>query len=427
MAAALGETTDPRELIPGDVEKLGQLASDLTNWSNKFDGIGDGLHGLRIPGWTGQASDAFWPTLSKEKTNWYLAADAMSGAATAVTSYSSMLSWAQQQAATAIEQWAGGQHDSAEEVLKSARQHLQHEAEALAKKLDALAGGASDSPDWLAKARDEVDAAAESWASKHGVGKSAASPNAWAWEKEKWRKDGRWGRTQKEWGKDADGNWYIRDKPESEDAPRKGVGVKVKLAEWTGEAKVWSAEDDWRATAGGVKFKGAMGISALGVDGSIGSSFANGQLQAGASGSAYLAQASASGSAEYGPASGKAEAKGFVGGEASTNVSAGKDGLHAGAEAFAGAKATGSVSADVGGVGAGVSGEAWAGVGASASADFGMKDGKFTIGGEYGLGLGLGAKGAIDVTIDPGKVVDSVDHVADAVGEGWDNTVGSWF
>lgn len=432
MAAALGETSDPKELIPGDVEKLGDLATDLTTWSVKFDGIGDGLRGLRIPGWTGKASDAFWPTLSTEKTNWYLASDAMSGAATAVTSYSSMLSWAQQQASTAIAQWESGQHDAAAEVLKTARQHLQHEAETLAKKLDDLAGGSSDSPSWLADARDWVDA--KQWTDEHGVGKTTQTHTKW--ETERWRprgEDGQW-RTEKQWGKDENGNWFIRDKaagPEDGDptdpATGKKADVNIKLAEWSGNASAWSAGDSGEKTVGGATLKGGVGVSALGVDGSATASIANGRLQAGVSGSAYLAQASANGSVQYGIAGAQAEAKAFAGAEASANLSAGKDGLHAGAEAFAGAKATGSVSADVGGVGAGVSGEAWAGAGASASADLGMKDGKFTIGGEAGVGLGIGGKVSFDVTIDPGKMIDSADDAADAVGDAWDSTVGSWF
>ncbi|MEU6147589.1 putative T7SS-secreted protein [Streptomyces sp. NPDC047081] len=429
MASALGETTDPKDLIPGDVEKLGDLATALIKWSDKFDGIGDGLGAVRIPGWMGKASDAFWPTLSKEKTNWYVASDAMSGAAKAVTSYSSILSWAQQQAATAIELWEGGQHDSAESMLKSARQQLQHGVEALAKKLGDLAGGASDSPRWLVDARSYVDA--KQWTDEHGVGKT--NQTWWNWEKQKQlgADDSRWNQS-KEWGKDADGNWYIRNKPEQDETGEAGasgrkVETKVKLAEWTGSASVASAGISGETTAGGATLKGAAGVQALGVDGSAAASFGNGRLQAGVSGTAYLAQASANGSVQYGIAGAQAEGKAFAGADANANLSAGKDGLHAGAEAFAGAKATGSVSADVAGVGAGVSGEAWAGAGASASADLGMKDGKFTIGGEAGIGLGLGAKVGFDVTVDPGKLVDSVGDAADAVGDTWDNTVGGWF
>jgi hypothetical protein len=71
----------------------------------------------------------------------------------------------------------------------------------------------------------------------------------------------------------------------------------------------------------------------------------------------------------------------------------------------------------VGGIGAGVKGEAWAGVGVAADATFGMKDGKFTIGGEFGAGLGIGGKIGGEITIDPGKVVDTAKDIGNAVGD----------
>ncbi|MGW3205414.1 putative T7SS-secreted protein [Streptomyces sp. NPDC001135] len=427
MADELGSTSDPKDLIPGDPGKLTGLATTLTGWSKKFEKIGDGLRDLRIQGWTGQASDVFWPTLAKEKTNWYLAADAMSGAAQQITSYSSTLDWAQKQAHTAIEQWKSGHHDTAETTLRAAQKQLRPEAEKLTRKLDDLAGGAAHSPGWLTKARQQVDD--WKWLEDRGVGKT--SQNRWKWETRKWLggESSRW-HQEKEWGKDADGNWFVRSKPSAEPgdpaAPGGKTNLTVKLAEWTGDANVWSDGVSKEGSVGGVKLKGAAGVSVLGVDGAAGASITNGRLQAGVSGSAYLAQASANGSAEWGIAAAQADGKAYVGAEASANVGVGKDGLHAGAEAFAGAKATGSVSADVGGVGAGVTGEAWAGVGASANADLGMKDGKFTIGGELGVGLGVGGKVSFDVTVDPHKMVDSVGDAADWVGDTWDDTVGSW-
>ncbi|WP_372350702.1 hypothetical protein [Streptomyces sp. KL116D] len=74
-----------------------------------------------------------------------------------------------------------------------------------------------------------------------------------------------------------------------------------------------------------------------------------------------------------------------------------------------------------------MTGEAWAGVGAEANVDLGMKDGKFTIGGELGAGLGVGGKVGVNITVDPGKLTDAIGDGADAVGDAWDNTVGSWF
>ena len=429
MAASLGSTNDPKDLIPGDAGKLGTLETELNKWSKTFDGIGNGLRDLRIKGWVGQASDAFWPTLDKEKTNWYFASDAMSEAAKAVYSYTSTLTWAQGQAGTAIDEWKAGDHEAAEHLLSTARKQLKEQAETLTKKLNDLAGSAKDSPDWLVAVRSGVDA--KKWADEHGVAKSAISPTAWAKEGEKWKTDeaSHWRRRQKEWGKDADGNWYLRNKPETgEDGdaatPGKKADWNIKLAEWSGNASVWSDGVSGQGKAGDFTGKYAAKVSALGVDGSVGASVANGQLQAGASGIAYLAQASANGSVEYGVAALQGEAKAFAGAEASAKVGFGKDGLHAGAEAFAGAKATGSVSADVAGVGAGVTGEAWAGVGAEANVDLGMKDGKFTIGGELGAGLGVGGKVGGNITVDPGKMVDSIGSAAD---DAWDHTVGSWF
>ncbi|GHJ36016.1 putative T7SS-secreted protein [Streptomyces sp. TS71-3] len=429
MGNTLGSTNDPKSLIPGDVGKLDDLEDALNKWSSKFDGIGNGLRDMRIKGWVGQASDVFWPTLSEEKKNWYFASDAMSGAAKAVKSYASTLSWAQGQAGAAIDTWNGGDHEGAEHLLSTARKQLKQEAQTLAKRLNDLAGSASDSPDWLVATRSGVDA--KKWASDHNVAKSAISPTAWAKENAKWMTDAdsHWRRRQKEFGKDADGNWYLRNKPgESDDlaTPGKKTDVNIKLAEWSGNASAWSAGVSGEKVVDGVTLKGAAGLATLGVDGSVGAGVTNGRVQAGASGTAYLAQASANGSVNYGMIGAQSEVKAFAGADTSAVVSAGKDGLHAGAGAFAGGKVTGAASADVGGLGAGVNGEAWAGAGAEANVDLGMQGGKFTIGGEAGAGLGLGGKVGVNISIDPGKMIDSLDDAADAVGGAWDHTVGSW-
>ncbi|CAM5235205.1 hypothetical protein SALBM311S_07833 [Streptomyces alboniger] len=201
MAASLGSTSDPKELIPGDAGKLGSLETSLNKWSTTFDGIGDGLRDVRVKDWVGQASNAFWPTLGKEKTNWYFASDTMSGAAKAIHSYTSTLTWAQGQAGTAIDKWTAGDHETAEHLLNAARKQLKEQAETLTKKLNDLAGSASDSPDWLVAVRSGVDA--KKWAEEHGVGKSAISPTAWAKETKKWKTDeaSHWRRREKEWGR----------------------------------------------------------------------------------------------------------------------------------------------------------------------------------------------------------------------------------
>ncbi|GAA3806054.1 putative T7SS-secreted protein [Streptomyces chiangmaiensis] len=414
MAGALGATKDPKELIPGDVQALTELADTMKHWSSKFDKVGSHLRDVKVPGWNGQASDAFWKSLSGEKGNWYIASDHMAGASTAITSYISVLGWAQRQAADAIGKWDAGDHAGAQEVLTTARTQVEHEAGALSTQLQKLSGGGSDSPNWLTQARQ--------LAKDLGLGQSSGSPGQELWQYGNNPAD----QHTRKWGhQDPDATG------EDPNAPKK-PSWSVKIAEVSGGANVWSADAKGETTVGGVKLTGSAGVSLLGVDGSAAAGITDGNLELKATGSAYLAKAQASGGAEYGILGVQAQGSALVGANAEAKATVGKSGLHAGAEAFAGAKAEGSASADVGGVGAGVTGEAWAGAGASASVDVGKgEDGKYHVGGEVGVGLGLGGKVGFQVTVDPGEVVDTVGDAADAVGDAadsaWDHSLGKLF
>lgn len=409
MAAPLGSTKDPKELIPGDVHALTELADTMKHWSDKFDKVGSNLRDVKIPDWNGQASDAFWKSLNGEKSNWYIASDHMSAASKAITSYVGVLSWAQQQAADAIDKWDAGDHAGAQHVLNTARTQVEHEAGTLSTKLKELSGGAKDSPSWLTQAQQ--------LAKDLGLGQTTVK------EDELWQ----YGNNPADKNKRKWGYQDPNATGEDPDAEKKKISWSVKIAEVSGGANVWSADAKGETTVGGIKLSGSAGVTVLGLDGSAAAGVTDGNLELKATASAYLAKAEASGSAEYGILGLQAQGSAFVGGTAEAKATIGKDGVHAGAEAFAGAKAEGSASADVGGIGAGVTGEAWAGVGASASADFGKgPDGKFHIGGELGAGLGVGGKVGFQVTVDPGEVIDTVGDAADAVGDAWDDTVGSW-
>lgn len=414
MGGELGSTTDAKALIPGDVDALTDLADIMTHWSKKFDKVGTNLRDVKVPGWNGRASEAFWKSISKEKANWYVASDHMSGAATAITSYISVLSWAQRQAADAIGKWDAGDHAGAQEVLNTARTQVEEAAGTLSTELGKLSGGAPDSPSWLTQARE--------LAKELGLGQSSGGPGEDLWQYGNNPAD----KHVRQWGhQDPNANG------EDPNAPKK-TSWSVKIAELSGGADVWSTDAKGETTVGGVKLSGNAGVSLLGVDGSAAAGITDGNLELKATGSAYLAKAEASGSAEYGILGAQVQGSALVGANAEAKATVGKDGLHAGAEAFAGAKAEGSTSADVGGVGAGVTGEAWAGAGASASVDAGKgEDGKYHVGGEVGAGVGLGGKVGFQVTVDPYEVIDTVGDAADAVSDAadtaWDNTLGTWF
>ncbi|MFD7920306.1 putative T7SS-secreted protein [Streptomyces sp. NPDC059740] len=403
MTQELGGTTDPRELIPGNVGAVEGVARALRKQSEKFETVARGLGAVRISGWHGPASDQFSDRLSGEKKNWLYASDALSDAASAISRYASALGAAQDKAQDAIELWEGGERAQAQLVLHNARNYVREEADTAAGKLENAAGGASNAPSWLQRASKTAEQMEES-------GKSSMP-----WKEHE--SDPLSDQRKRHFGASTPDPDASTDDTEG----GKSRSFEAKLWERKGEAKVWGKEAEGESQFGDDgKVSGKAGVKLLGVDGTVGASVKDGRLEATLGGKAYLAQASAEGGVEYGPAALKADAEAFAGAEAQGSLSAGKDGVHAGAEAFAGAKATANAHADVGGIGAGATAEGWAGVGAEAHADLGVKNGKFEIGADVGVGLGLGGKVGFQVEVDPQKVVDTVGDIGDKVGEGLD-------
>lgn len=438
--AELGQTTNPKELVPGNPEAVNNAADALVKDGDRMESVGQGLGRIETPGWAGEASNAFWDKFSGERPNWFKGSDAMSAAAKALTGHAGVLSWAQSQAQEAIDLWERGeaatreavaQHNAAveqantqnqaaaaagdpsrvtvspfsdpgeelrqqaQELLGRAREQLNEAGIRTAQAISGHAGNGADAPSWLAKAADVADAAIN----EHGLGSTSRE----------WFKagdDGPVNDSDKIWGRGTEGY----EKPG-------GSNWEVMLAEASGEANLWEAGVAGETQLAGATLEGSAALKTLGVEGSAGLSITGDGLKAQAGANAYLAKAVAEGSAQYGIVGASAKGEAYVGAEANAEATIGKDGVHVGAEAFAGAKAEGSVNADVAGIGAGVTGEAWAGIGAEADATIGMEDGKFTIGGELGVGLGVGGKIGGEITIDPGEVVDTASDAANAVAD----------
>ncbi|MFE1765276.1 putative T7SS-secreted protein [Streptomyces angustmyceticus] len=402
MTEELGETKDPKGLIPGNVGDVEGVARALKKQSGKFETVAHELGAVRISGWNGPASERFWEKISGEKRNWLYASDALSDAAAAVSRYATALGAAQGQAREAIALWDDGNESQAQLILRTARQHVRDEADAAAEKLDDAAGGASDAPSWLQRAGKTAEQQKESGKTSLTL-KDLYESNPLAEQHQK---------------------FYGSSKRDPDAAPvdpqaKKPRAFEAKLWERKAEVNAWEKEAEGESQFGDDgKISGKAGLKLLGAEGTAGASVKDGRFQVGAGGKAYLAQASAEGGVEYGPAAARGDATAFAGAEAQVTTSVGKDGVHAGAEAFAGAKATASGHVDVGGIGAGATAEGWAGAGAAAHADAGMKDGKFVIGGDVGVGLGLGGKVGFQAEIDPEKVVDTVSDIGDKVGDG---------
>jgi hypothetical protein len=111
MAKDLGQTSDPAELIPGDAGSITRTVQALRTRGDALHQAGAGLRRIDTSdGWSGAAAEAFRARFRGQPGRWLEAGDSFHAAADALVAYSGTLSWAQQQAATAIAQWNAGQN-----------------------------------------------------------------------------------------------------------------------------------------------------------------------------------------------------------------------------------------------------------------------------------------------------------------------------
>jgi hypothetical protein len=118
----LGQTNDPTALVPGEPAMIYQAEGELRNYGDMMAEAGTGLQRVDTSaGWSGDAADAFRKRYHGEPDKWTRAGGAFHSAADALNSYAGTLSWAQQQAATAINQWNDNDKQTATSTLDSAR------------------------------------------------------------------------------------------------------------------------------------------------------------------------------------------------------------------------------------------------------------------------------------------------------------------
>jgi DNA-binding SARP family transcriptional activator/LysM repeat protein len=99
----LGETDNPRRLVPGDGEQLRASARELRDHSSTHTAIADGHRTLPNTGWAGAAADQYAATVTQRITRHDRAADATRDAAAALEDYADSVDWAHRRAAEAID------------------------------------------------------------------------------------------------------------------------------------------------------------------------------------------------------------------------------------------------------------------------------------------------------------------------------------
>jgi type VII secretion system ESX-1 substrate len=434
----LGQTDDPRELIPGSVEAVAGAAEQMRGRARRMEDVAANLAGVRIDDWDGPASSAFWDRFTPEAGQWRAGRDAMTTAAEALDSHASSLHWAQGQAAEAIALWRQGEQatqaaaDLAAPVVPFGGNQLFADpfggAEPLGSRplgteppgtLAALGDpGAAlrqEAMDLLARAREQLATAGDAHAatleeaSGQGSGTVAGrDPRDPRLGVDLRASEGFLDKAERQ---QAEGNRFARFGHAGEEFDRKpGTGAfSGTLVGDRVSGSLLHTDVRGQAQVGGVDLNGHAEARGLGGSASAGAGFNQDGLNAQAKVNAYVGQVSVDGSAQLGPGQVSGAAQGFVGAEAGAHGTIGTGGVDVGADAFAGAKAVGTVHGDLGGLGVGATGEAWAGAGAEVHAHFGQgADGSFHVGGDAGVGLGVGGKIGFDVTVDPGQLTDTV-------------------
>jgi hypothetical protein len=429
--AELGQTLDPAELVPGSPDAISQDLRALVDTIERVANVGDELGSVDVLEWVGDAASAFFEVFGAEPPRWLRAVEELGLGGEALAGYADVLIWAQGQAQQAIEiytqamaasraaaaQYAeqvqtaaqagivGPFFDPAADLFRQAQTVLTNARERLAEAGGAVAQAFGFAPDGEGGYTRDVGQERTFGVDRHG--------------RRGWQRS-RAGRSlQREFG-DQRG---LGDKlNQLIGGTLKQLGIEIPSGEWKAgaEAKVWGDEVSGEFDDGFFSGKGVLSGDLLGAAANVGATWGQDGVTVGASAEAYLAKLAAAGELNFGEHAGvSGEGEAFVGARAEMEQNLGWTGLEHSAEAFAGARVEGSVGAEVAGIGAGLNGEAWAGAGIETSAQVGMgDDGKFHLGGSFGIGLGVGGKVGFEVSVDPGAVVDTAAEIAGNIGEG---------
>src|SRR3954471_1018881 len=104
--AELGESDDPKQLVPGDAGAIGTTARALRARGDELALAGKGLQRIDTSdGWSGPAAGAFRGRFEGQPATWIEAGDCFHQAADALDTYTRTVTWAQGEAAAAVTDW----------------------------------------------------------------------------------------------------------------------------------------------------------------------------------------------------------------------------------------------------------------------------------------------------------------------------------
>ena len=164
----LGQTSDPKALIPGDPQQIYTAISSLVAYGDLLHEAGAGLARIdTTAGWTGAAADAFHNVFHGQPGKWTQAGDAFHEAADALDDYAAVLTWGQGQAADAIIAWNAGpaHHHAAQATLAAAIGEVNSAGDAAAAKVGAARDLAPPKPSLWSSFCSDVESGFRSFVS----------------------------------------------------------------------------------------------------------------------------------------------------------------------------------------------------------------------------------------------------------------------
>ena len=369
----LGQTTDPQELVPGNVEHIEANVTRLESEHKRINGLFDSLKAVRVPEWSGVAQQAWEVHYDAEVDRWKKYLEHLTETKGAIKAYSGSLTAAQNKAQQAIDKWKEGDAATDEAVTaynNAVDNYNKHACDPIPVGGPPVVRPAHPGPfvdpgekirdeaqEILDGARDDLaeagDTAVSTLQNVDGA-KTDAQYDFFGWDHEFEGPSVKW-----PWEKASEDDKKLGTEP---------------------------GESPWAITLGSGTLKG------------------------------WIFDSDGSWEDYYGPLGLNAEYSALVGAEGEYHATIDNTGGHAGGELFAGGKIKGGGGIDLGPLGGNVDVEGWAGAGGAVDLDVGYDKGTFTIGGHGGLAWGLGGKVGGDITVDVPGVIETGGDVIESIG-----------
>lgn len=410
----LGQTNDPRALIPGHLATVEADADALGDHGRRLADVAQRLRAVRVDGWGGQAGPRFAESWSRQPPAWFHLADALHRANTALTDYLNMLDWAQDEAAAAIELWNRGHEKSEEAESRSGyradierKGRFTPQAVGIDPAVDPGARLRADAQDRLDDARGQLRAAGDRVArdlllafSPPGLRDTLLAPLHLI--------DGIGHHS----GAFDDGRGYVT----SQYRTGPDIGGRTTPDGFEGHARLAQGSADLAYTDGDLSVRG-RGEAIIGTE--VSAAVVNGPDKFTANLDANVgARATTEIDARYGMFTGHTEAKAEAGAGLTGSLALTSERVKAEVDGYVGARAGIGQTVEAGGIKVGGNAEVWAGAGIKADVDVGIEDGKIHLGGHFGAAVGVGGSVGGDITIDTEEVAQTAREAADAVGRG---------